>query len=157
MTLQLISLDLTHNKTLPNTQVHDKYGYEGKNLSPQLTWANAPSNTKSYAIICHDPDAPRPTGWYHWLIVNIPKNINSIPQGGHIEGALETITDFQEPGYGGAAPPAGHGVHRYNFTIYALDVEKIDVTKDTPPTEVENIVKDHALQHATITGLYEKK
>ena len=154
---KLTSDELKNNMTLPNAQVYKGYGCDGENVSPQLSWQNAPSNTKSYAIICHDPDAPRPNGWYHWLLVNIPNNINSIKKAGKIEGALETITDFGTTGYGGACPPVGHGIHRYNFTIYALDVEKLNVTKDSKPKEVESEVLRHVIAKSVITGLYERK
>ena len=125
-------------------------------MAPDLSWANAPANTKSFAIICHDPDAPRENGWYHWLVVNIPSDVNSyknkLPS-----GAIETLTDFNSQGYGGACPPVGHGMHHYNFTVYALDVEKIDVDKNTKPKEVEKKVLAHSIAKSTITALYERK
>ena len=152
----LKSDELKNNQTLPNAQVFKGYGCNGGNVSPQLSWYNAPNNTKSFAIICHDPDAPRPNGWYHWLVVDIPNNIASIKQGSKISGSLETITDFGNTGYGGACPPVGHGKHRYNFTIYALDIEKLNVTSNSKPIEVEAQVKKHALAQSTITGLFER-
>lgn len=155
-TFRLLSDELQHNKILPNAQVFNGYGCCGENVSPQLSWVCAPENTKSFAIICHDPDAPRPNGWYHWLVVNINKNINSIKKAGHIEGSLETITDFEKEGYGGACPPVGHGIHHYNFTIYALDVETINVIKDTKPTDVEKEILKHVIAKSTITGLFER-
>ena len=151
-----ISPTLKNNETLPMEQVYKGYGCSGGNRAPEISWTNAPINTKSYAIICHDPDAPRPNGWYHWLMVNIPLNVNSY-KGSVPTGALETVTDFNTTGYGGACPPVGHGIHRYNFTVYALDVEKLDVTKDSKPMDVENLVKSHAVAKSTITGLFERK
>ncbi len=154
---KLSSKDLVHNQTLPNAQVYNAHGCSGKNVSPELSWVNPPLNTKSFALVCHDPDAPRQNGWYHWLVVNIPNNINSISGNGKIKGSLETVTDFGTAGFGGACPPVGHGIHHYNFTIYALDVEKLDVKEDTKPTEVEKIIKSHAIAKSTITGLFERK
>ena len=90
-------------------------------------------------------------------MVNIPIKTREIAQGAKIEGAIETITDFETTGYGGACPPVGHGIHHYNFTIYALDVEKLDVKKDDKPTDVERLVQSHALAKSTITGLFERK
>ena len=156
-TFKLTSKELTHNSTLPNAQVLNAHGCTGGNVSPQLSWNNPPLNTKSFALICHDPDAPKPNGWYHWLVVNIPLSIKSIDQGGKIDGSLETLTDFETVGYGGACPPIGHGIHHYHFTIYALDVETLDVKKDTKPTEVEKLVQEHTLAKSTITGLFERK
>ena len=153
----VLSPVIKNNTTMPNTLVYNAHGCTGGNKPPELSWINPPDNTKSFAIICHDPDAPRENGWYHWLVVNIPSNINSIKKGGKIEGSLETVTDFGSIGYGGACPPVGHGVHRYNFTVYALDIEKLDVSKESKPKDVENLVLKHAVAKSTITGLFERK
>lgn len=154
---KLSSTELINNETLPNAQVLNAHGCSGGNVSPQLSWNTPPINTKSFALICHDPDAPKPNGWYHWLVVNIPVNVKSIDQGAKIDGSLETITDFKTTGYGGACPPVGHGIHHYNFTIYALDVKKLDIEADDDPVEVEKKVSEHTLAKSTITGLFERK
>lgn len=154
---KLNSQELKNNETLPNSQVYNGYGCKGGNVSPDLSWINAPKNTKSFALICHDPDAPKENGWYHWLVVNIPISVNSVKKGAKIDNSLETITDFNTPGYNGACPPKNYGIHHYNFTIYALDVEKIDVNENTAPIEVERIVKSHAIAKSTLTGLFERK
>ncbi len=152
----VVSSKFKNNDFLPNQQVYNGYGCSGGNIAPDLSWINAPQNTKSFAIICHDPDAPRANGWYHWLLVNIPSNVNSykntLP-----EGSFETITDFKTYGYGGACPPVGHGIHHYNFTVYALDVEKLDVEKDSKPIEVEKKILAHSIAKTSITALYERK
>lgn len=154
---KLSSNELKHNEVLPDAQVYNGYGCKGGNVSPQLTWTNTPANTKSFAIICHDPDAPRPNGWYHWLVVNIPSGINSIKKAEKIPNALETITDFETTGYGGACPPIGHGIHHYNFTVYALSVEKLNVKETDKPKKVEEEILKHAIAKSTITGLFERK
>ena len=156
-TFKLSSKELINNETLPNAQVYNGYGCDGGNISPELSWNNPPINTKSFAIVCHDPDAPKENGWYHWLLVNIPLSTKTIAQGGKIEGALETMTDFKTTGFGGACPPIGHGIHHYNFTIYALDTEKLDVKKEDNPVDVENKIKEHTLAKSIITGLFERK
>ena len=148
---------LKHNETLPNDQVLNAYGCNGGNVSPELSWNDPPQNTKSFAIICHDPDAPKENGWYHWLVVNIPISERKIEKAGKIKNSLETITDFKTTGYGGACPPIGHGIHHYNFTIYALDTEKLNVESNTPPVEVEKKVLEHTIAKSTITGLFERK
>ena len=155
-TFMAFSPTLKNNEALPMEQVYKGFGCNGGNKAPELNWINAPANTKSFAIICHDPDAPRPNGWYHWLMVNIPSNVSSY-KGTVPTGAVETVTDFNTTGYGGACPPVGHGIHRYNFTIYALDVEKLEVSSSTLPLEVEKAVKAHTLAQTTITGLFERK
>ena len=154
---KLTSNELINNQTLPNAQVLNAYGCKGGNVSPHLAWNNPPQNTKSFAIICHDPDARKENGWYHWLLLNIPTSTRQINQGEKLPNTLETITDFKTTGYGGACPPVNHGIHHYNFTIYALDVEKLDVNPNTNPKEVENLVLSHAIAKSTITGLYERK
>ena len=154
---KVTSDELTDNGLLPNAQVYNTYGCNGGNVSPQLSWINPPENTLSFAIVCHDPDAPRPNGWYHWLVINIPKNVTSIKKAEKIPSSLETITDFETVGYGGACPPKGHGIHHYNFTVYALDVEKLNLKSDDKPLKVESEILKHAIAKSTITGLYERK
>lgn len=154
---KLTSKELKNNDTLPEAQVYNGYGCNGENVSPQLSWVNPPENTKSFAIICHDPDAPRENGWYHWLVVDIPANITSIQKAGKISGAKETITDFETKGYGGACPPVGHGIHHYNFTVYALNVSKLNINETDKPKKIEEEILKHAIAKSTITGLYERK
>ena len=156
-TFQVTSQNIIPHQLLNKAHVYNANGCLGDNISPQLSWSNAPQGTQSFAIICHNPDAPRPHSWYHWLVVNIPLNVKSIAQGEKIKGATETITDFKTIGYGGACPPVGHGIHHYNFTVYALDVDKLDVNKDSKPTEVEKKVLAHSIAKSTITALYERK
>ncbi len=153
----LSSSDITEGKMMQMSQVYDSHGCNGQNISPQLSWQGSPEGTKSFALICHDPDAPRENGWYHWLVVDIPATTESIAGGQKVEGAFETINDFQQNNYGGPCPPVGHGIHHYNFTLYALDVEHLDVEPETPPTVVEQEVKAHTLGQATLTGVYERK
>ncbi len=156
-TFKVFGDELKNNETLPYAQVYSGYGCKGGNVSPELNWVNPPQNTKSFAIICHDPDAPRPNGWYHWLVVNIPSNVTRIEKAGKIPLAMETITDFETSGYGGACPPIGHGIHHYNFTVYALDVEKLNVKDSDKPKIVEAEILKHAIAKSTITGLFERK
>lgn len=156
-TFKLSSETIKNNETLPNEQVLNAFGCTGGNISPDLKWEGAPAGTKSFALLVHDPDAPRAFGWWHWLIINIPSTINEIKKGEKLAPpAIETITDFNTTGYGGACPPVGHGVHHYNFTIHALDVEKIDADKNTDPNEIEKLVKAHSIAHSTITALYQR-
>ena len=152
---KLSSNELIHNGQLPNAQVLNAYGCSGGNVSPQLSWNTPPINTKSFALICHDPDAPRENGWYHWLILNIPVSIKEIKEGEKIQ-YFQTKTDFETMGYGGACPPIGHGIHHYNFTLYALDIETLDVDKNEQPKIVEDLVKSHMIESATITALYSR-
>jgi Raf kinase inhibitor-like YbhB/YbcL family protein len=113
------------------------FGCAGGNKSPHLKWSEAPAGTKSFAITCYDPDAPTGSGFWHWLIVNIPANVSELAEGagsagGNLPaGALQTRTDFGGPGYGGPCPPQGDHPHRYLFTVFAVKSDKLDVKPDT--------------------------
>lgn len=113
-------------------QVFNGFGCTGKNISPQLSWRNAPEGTKSFAITLYDPDAPTGSGWWHWVAFDIPASTTGIPAGagtsgmpGMPAGAVQSMTDFGQPGYGGPCPPPGHGPHQYIVTVYALKTDKL--------------------------------
>ncbi|MFX0042204.1 MAG: YbhB/YbcL family Raf kinase inhibitor-like protein [Candidatus Hodarchaeota archaeon] len=143
--MKLSSDDFKHNEMLEK-----KFSYRANNISPHLKWEDIPSNTKSFAISCNDPDAPV-GDWIHWLVFDIPFNINELPQGGPISG-IEIKNDYGQEGYGGPAPPSG--THRYFFKVYALDVEKLEgVTK----RNFMQKVKEHKIESAEIIGLYKSK
>ena len=113
------------------------FGCAGGNKSPHLKWSGAPAGTKSFAVTCYDPDAPTGSGFWHWLMVNIPPNVTELEAGAGSAGgkmpagALQTRTDFGAPGYGGPCPPEGDHPHRYLFTVFAVKADKIDVKADT--------------------------
>ncbi|MBE8399942.1 YbhB/YbcL family Raf kinase inhibitor-like protein [Leptospira borgpetersenii] len=124
---QLKSPELTSGKLIANEQVFNGFGCSGGNISPALSWTGLPKNTKSIAITVYDPDAPTGSGWWHWVVFNIPATTTSIPaNAGNLEKnllpkeAIQSRTDFGMPGYGGPCPPQGHKPHRYYFTVYAL-------------------------------------
>jgi Raf kinase inhibitor-like YbhB/YbcL family protein len=140
--MNLESNDFKHNDLMDR-----KFSYRNKNLSPHLKWSDVPSETKSFALSCNDPDAPV-GDWIHWLVINIPANKTEISQGGPIPGA-ELKNDYGKDGYGGPAPPSG--THRYFFRVYALDIEKLDgVNKNNFMQKV----KEHTIDSAEIIGLY---
>ncbi|MCP1241604.1 kinase inhibitor [Acetobacter lambici] len=159
MAFVLTSPAFANGDVLPQAQVYNGMGQSGQNLSPPLQWHGAPQGTKSFVVTVYDPDAPTGSGWWHWVVVNIPPTTTSLPQGagsgkaGLPEGAVQVRTDFGAPGYGGAAPPAGH-VHRYVFTVYALDVPMLDITPDASPALVGFMVNHHKLGAASLTALY---
>ncbi|MHA1294900.1 MAG: YbhB/YbcL family Raf kinase inhibitor-like protein [Promethearchaeota archaeon] len=142
--MKILSNDFKHNELMDK-----KFSYRDRNLSPHLKWENAPNNTKSFALSCNDPDAPV-GDWIHWYVINIPANINEIPQGGPVPGE-EIKNDFGQKGYGGPAPPSG--THRYFFRVYALDVEKLEGVKKN---NFKDKVKKHTIETAEIIGLYKK-
>jgi len=151
----ITSNTFANGQTMPNSLVHSHFGCTGENKSPHLKWQGAPKDTKSFALIVHDPDAPRPTGWYHWIVLNIPANVTELKEGQQINHPmLQAKNDFGSVTYGGACPPKGHGVHRYNFTIYALESAALLPTPGSTPDSIERQVKRHALASATITANY---
>ena len=154
--LELSSKDINEGQLMSKTIEFSGMGCDGANLSPQLSWANAPEGTKSFAITVFDPDAPTGSGWWHWTVLNIPANTRSIVQGasGQLKQGLETRTDFGKPGFGGACPPMGDGMHRYQFTIWALPQEKIDLPADISPAVVGFTLNSMAIDKATLTATY---
>ena len=138
------------------------FGCAGGNQSPHLQWSGAPAGTKSFAITCFDPDAPTGSGFWHWLVVNIPANVTKLPlgagnKGGALPaGALQTRTDFGAPGYGGPCPPEGDHPHRYLFTVFAVSADRLDVKADTSAAVVGFNLHFNTLAKAELMGLFKR-
>jgi Raf kinase inhibitor-like YbhB/YbcL family protein len=139
------------------------FGCEGGNKSPHLAWSGAPAGTKSFAVTCFDPDAPTGSGFWHWLVINLPANVTELPlDAGHRSssklpnGALATRTDFGAPGYGGPCPPAGDHPHRYLFTVFAAGSETLQATADTSAAVIGFQLHFNTLAKAAIMGLYKR-
>lgn len=145
--------------TMPHKLAYDQMGCGGMNLSPDLEWSGAPAGTKSFVLIMHDPDAPHPGGWWHWVAFNIPASLHRLDEGagsGHVapKGMVEGTTDFGSPGYGGPCPPPG-APHHYNLTLYAIDLPAVpnaDTTTTGP--DLVALIRHHVLAKAHLTGLY---
>lgn len=160
--MSLTSPDVPSKGTVPDEQVFSGFGCTGKNISPALMWKGAPKGTKSFALTVYDPDAPTGSGFWHWLVVNIPASTNSLPKdAGDAKanllpaGALQTRTDFGAPGYGGPCPPKGDKPHHYWFTIFATDVDKFDgVTADASGAFVGFNLHFHTLAKAKFVATY---
>lgn len=160
MAFRLSSKDLKEGERLPEAQVFNGMGYSGGNRSPHLAWEDAPEGTKSFVVTCYDPDAPTGSGWWHWVVINIPGSAKELPGGagsgsGLPHGAVQTRTDFGQPGYGGAAPPPGR-THHYMFTIHALKVEKLDLDPQSSAAMVGYMTNMNSLGKATLTATYGK-
>ena len=139
------------------------FGTDGGNKSPQLSWTGAPAGTRSFALTCFDPDAPTGSGFWHWVVVNIPASVTELkldagnPKAGLLpKGALQTRTDLGQTGYLGPAPPPGHGPHRYIFTIFAVKEEKLPVDADTSAAVVGFNLHFNTLEKATLTGMFKR-
>jgi hypothetical protein len=139
------------------------FGCEGGNKSPHLAWSGAPSGTKSFAVTCFDPDAPTGSGFWHWLVVNIPPDVTELaldagnPKVQKLpKEALQTRTDFGAPGYGGPCPPPGDHPHRYLFTVFAVGADSLPVTADTSAAIIGFQLNFNTLAKAAIMGLYKR-
>lgn len=161
--LKVTSADFADGDYLANDYVFAGFGCEGGNMSPALSWSGAPEGTKSFAVTAYDPDAPTGSGWWHWVVVNIPAGTTELARGagaadgsGLPAGALQVRTDFGAPGYGGPCPPQGDHPHRYLFTVHALGVESLDVTADSSAALVGFFLHFNTLAKSTLMGLYKR-
>jgi hypothetical protein len=138
------------------------FGCAGENKSPHLKWSGAPAGTKSFAVTCYDPDAPTGSGFWHWLVVNIPANVTELALGAGSKGgtlpagSLQTRTDYGFAGYGGPCPPEGDHPHRYLFTVFAVGVDSLPVKADTPAAQIGFNLHFNTLAKAAIMGLFKR-
>ena len=151
--------DLEAKGRITAAHVFNGMGCSGQNISPALNWSNAPAGTKSFAVTAYDPDAPTGSGWWHWVMYNIPASVTSLPAGAGNgrdapRGSQQGRTDFGSKGYGGPCPPAGDKPHHYHFTVFALKVDKIDVPGDATAAYVGFNLNANKLATARVTGLY---
>ncbi|MEJ5176101.1 kinase inhibitor [Erwinia sp. MYb416] len=157
--MKLSSQNFNDGDKLPERQVLNAMGYQGDNLSPHLAWDDVPAGTKSFVVTCYDPDAPTGSGWWHWVVANLPADTRELTEGagsGKVDlptGSVQTRTDFGSAGYGGAAPPKGES-HRYIFTVHAIDVEVLEVDENASGALVGFNVHFHSLGSASITAMY---
>jgi Raf kinase inhibitor-like YbhB/YbcL family protein len=161
---QLASPTVKNKATIGNEHVFNGFGCTGGNVSPELRWSNAPKDTKSFAVTVYDPDAPTGSGWWHWLIFNIPTSVTSLPAGaGKADGSaaphgsIQSMTDFGAPGFGGPCPPAGDKPHRYIFTVFALKVDQLPLKPEASGAMVGYFLNQNAIAKASFTGLYGRK
>jgi Raf kinase inhibitor-like YbhB/YbcL family protein len=156
----LTSPDIAAGARIAEAQVFSGFGCQGSNISPALAWRNAPAGTKSFALLVHDPDAPTGSGWWHWIVYNIPASVSSLPAGAGDPakkalpaGVVQGRTDFGTAGYGGPCPPPGKP-HRYYFMLYALKVATLDLPADATAAYISFNVNAQALAKAQLMGLY---
>lgn len=154
--LTLTSKDLKGQLSM--TEVFNGFGCSGENISPELSWTNAPEGTKSFAITVYDPDAPTGSGWWHWVVFNIPASTNSFEKGVKLtkSSIVESLTDFGSTGFGGACPPKGDKAHQYIFTVYALDIEKFDLKESSNPALVGYYINSHTISKASLISYYKR-
>ncbi|HZX32826.1 MAG TPA: YbhB/YbcL family Raf kinase inhibitor-like protein [Rhodocyclaceae bacterium] len=157
----LASPTLKPGGTLPADNVLNSFGCTGGNTSPELRWQGLPAGTRSLALTVYDPDAPTGSGWWHWVVINLPVDAKGLPAGagnGSGEklpaGARQIRTDFGEPGYGGACPPPGDKPHRYVFTLHALKTERLDLPDNATAALAGFMINANSLGKATFTVRY---
>jgi len=157
MTIKLQSPSFMNNAVIPM-----KFTGDGEDVSPALTWLNLPAGVKELALICDDPDAPTPEPWVHWVICKIPADAKGLPESiaktaslAEPKGALQGKNSFGKIGYGGPAPPKGHGVHHYHFKLYALDVS-LSVASGVDKKGLLGAMKGHILAQGELVGTYQR-
>lgn len=157
----LASPTIKPGSTLTEAQVFNGFGCSGKNVSPALKWSGAPRETRSFAVTVYDPDAPTGSGWWHWVVYNIPATATELPEGAGVAegkglpaGSAQARTDFGTAAFGGACPPPGDKPHRYVFTVYALKTDKLDVPADGTAALVGFMINANKLAAATFTARY---
>ena len=153
--------DIADGATLSNAQVANFMGYSGENLSPQLSWSGFPAETKSFAVTVHDPDAPTGSGFWHWLVLNIPSDVSDLASGAGADGSddlpdgvLQLRNDAGIRGYVGAAPPPGDVAHRYVHTVHALDVERLDLDADASAAFAGFNLRFHTIARAPMVPVF---
>ena len=154
------SEDVTDGVLMTDKQVYNSFGMSGDNISPQLSWSGFPPETKSFAITCYDPDAPTGSGFWHWLVVDVPASVTSLPAGagggaGQLpDGAFHVRNDYGTKDFGGAAPPQGDEPHRYVFAVHAVDAEKLGIDSDATPAVTGFNLRFHTIARGLLVPVY---
>lgn len=157
------SAQVREGRRVLDEQVFNSFGCQGGNISPELRWKGAPSDTKSFAVTVYDPDAPSGSGWWHWVIFNIPASVTSLDKNAGSStaglapgGSIQSRTDFGKPGYGDPCPPVGDKPHRYQFTVYALKTDKLPLDENAPAAMVGYYLHQNLIKKAVMTGRYSR-
>jgi Raf kinase inhibitor-like YbhB/YbcL family protein len=161
-TFTLTSQSVTDGQPLAKPQVSGIMGAGGEDVSPQLSWSGFPDGTRSFAVTVYDPDAPTASGFWHWAVANLPADVTELAEGAgdgsNLPGdALTLVNDAGLRRYLGAAPPAGHGAHRYYIAVHAVDTDKLDLPEDASPAFLGFNLFQHAIARAVIHATYEQK
>src|SRR5262245_9284085 len=158
-----MSLTVQSTAFKPNEVIPARYSEDGENISPPISWSGAPAETKEFVLICDDPDAPRPQPWVHWLLYKIPASLSALPENvaktptpPQPAGSMQGKNSWGRFGYGGPAPPKGHGVHHYHFRLYALDVV-MNVETGMEKNRLLPAIREHVMAEGELIGTYERK
>ncbi len=149
--MRLSSEAFAEGETIPVRHTCD-----GADVSPPLVWTEAPPQTRSFVLICEDPDAPAGV-WHHWAVFDLPADRSGLPEGaGKAGGLRQAVNDFRRLGYGGPCPPRGHGPHRYRFRLLALSVDHLDIDRQPSAVQVDRAARRHLLAEAVLVGTYRR-
>ncbi len=154
---EVTSEDVVGGALTSLTHVHTSAG--GQNQSPQLSWSDVPEGTRSFAVTCFDPDAPTPSGFWHWVVVDVPAEVRAFPRGAGesdatLPGGFHISTDMGTASYGGCSPPQGDMPHRYFFVVHAVDVETLGVDTSMTPAVISFTLAFHTLGRAIVAPTF---
>jgi Raf kinase inhibitor-like YbhB/YbcL family protein len=159
-TITLASDDFREGETLPEELIYNAMGCSGGNTSPALIWSGLPAGTKSLALAVHDPDAPTTVGFTHWILFDLSSDLTGLEAGAgkahhNPHGSTHGLNDFGQNAYAGPCPPPGDRAHRYAFTLYALDVPKLEgADHSLTYARFRFMIREHILAEGTLTGRY---
>jgi Raf kinase inhibitor-like YbhB/YbcL family protein len=150
-------MEITSGDIPANSEIDLRFaepGVGGANISPDLTWSGAPEGTRSYAVTCFDPDAPTGSGWWHWVVTDIPADVTSFAQGAALPGGARTwLNDYGYTGWGGPWPPPGPA-HHYVFTVFAVGVNRLDVPDEASSAVARLTLSFNVLDTGSFTATF---
>lgn len=155
MSLKLANFRVTSSAFGPSGRMDKKYGGDGGNKSPPLGWSGAPRGTKEFALVCHDPDAPLPHGFTHWVVYGIPASVTELSEGQKADAFVGGVNGTSKAGYMGPYPPTGHGVHHYYFWVFALEKE-MKLKPGLDRSQLLDAISGSILEQARLVGTYER-
>lgn len=154
------SEDVQHGVLMTDKHVYNSFGMSGQNISPQLSWSGFPAQTKGFAVTCYDPDAPTTSGFWHWLVIDLPASVTSLPAGAGASdaalpaGAFHVRNDYGTNDFGGSAPPQGDEPHRYIFAVHALDTDKLGIDGTVTPAVAGFNLRFHTIARGLLIPVY---